>query len=324
MNKNLVRLAMLLAAVTVSFAFASCSDDDDDDENAAESTETESQTEGETEADEDDTDDSGSSTDNSNDANADYQPIADIGIITTDDGEKLLVSSVEMDGSSYLVYSYNDDGLPTSASCYSNKYTMSYDPYSIKRSYFYNFSITFNNLGYVKKITFRSIISSSFQSTETDNFSYDEEGHLTSVSSSCTQTSSDEYGTNSWKYSISSSLTWTDGDLIKVSYSGTNSGTITYSYSSEENKYKQPTMALIYNGLTYTVYNGEELIYTLGFLGYFGVGTAHLPSAYSCNSGSGVFGYSLNDNGTIDTESGFVGTSLHDYTYSYKSLTSGE
>ncbi|MCD8265684.1 MAG: hypothetical protein LUC33_00875 [Prevotellaceae bacterium] len=30
MKKNLVRLSMLLAAVTVSFAFASCSDDDDD------------------------------------------------------------------------------------------------------------------------------------------------------------------------------------------------------------------------------------------------------------------------------------------------------
>ncbi len=327
MKKNWVLSLCMLAALTLTMPLSSCSDDDED-EDILTSTDTDDDTSSEdnSSSDSENSEDSTENNNNSTNDNADYDPIADVGFITTEDGEELLVSSVTRDGSSWLSYNYNNTGLPKSAKWGSSTYSVSYNNPTKITGNGYTITLSFNYSGYVKKLTCKRTIdaSSSYIISETTNFSYDESGHLIQSSSSYTESYVNNGSKISSSYSLSSNFTWVDGDLTEVlNYSnGKSTSTIDLSYTSTENKYQQPTMALLMYAFEDAMYS-SDLFYVFGYFGYFGVGSAHLPnsSSISTKSLSPWFSYDLNSDGTINKEivNGSSGDA-HNYNYSYTSM----
>ncbi len=326
----------MLGALSLPVLFTSCGDDDDDEkEEMSANVDDESNT---------DTDDesSGSSestpTVNVNDAG---DPLADVGFILCETGDTLLVSSIGRDGSSYMSYGYGSNGLPTSAA----GYTISYSPLRIIKSPTY-ITPTYNVCGYIKKLSYSTTVDSSidYVRSEVINCTYDDDGHLTRISSSCTDSYYVDKLANmsvAQVYSYTSNFTWSDGDLTSVSIkegqtnetyeNGVKVSSYSYddytfkreiTYSGDENVYLQPTMAILSCAMEFSCWN-SGLLYQLGCAGLFGVGPAHLPD--SCEGDINVFfSYDLNDDGTISKENinGNI-TYAHSYTYSYITFTSG-
>lgn len=126
-------------------------------------------------------------------------------------------------------------------------------------------------------------------------------------------------------------FTWTDGNLVAAvgqgeekgtrdgeSFSRTSKSNYTFEYGNQENAFRQ-----------FPAFMGEELgsdFFSLFcVVGLFGVGPAYLPTGYTENytdfdgkSGtqSGDFRFTLNENGTINTEQG----SYYYITYRYNNV----
>ncbi len=270
----------------------------------------------------DDDDDSGSSS-----------PKVGVSIITTNDGEELVLT----DYGNYMHFSYDSQGRCTSATGGEADYKMSYDPYKVTVDFddeLISLSFSFNGSGYVSKISY------SYEEEDyigTVNLSYDSDGHLTKAAES--YKGSDKW--SSWSGTATATYTWKSGDMTKVVVDwkdvDTEDGTYTehnewtYEYSSTVNDYKQITR-LINDG-----FEGTEIsfLWDLGFIGYFGKGTTHLPVSYnvtyeedddgekwSGSSSSCTWTYTKNSNGTLKEGIETYGNSSYTRPFTYATVGS--
>ncbi len=249
-------------------------------------------------------------------------PKAGVSIITTNDGEELVLT----DYGGYMHFTYDSQGRCTSSTGNEDDYIMSYDPFEVTVDEPISLSFSFNGSGYVSKISY-SYEEDDFSGTV--NLSYDSDGHLTKAAES--YKGSDKW--SSWSGTTTATYTWKSGDMTKVVVDwkdvDTEDGTYTshteytYEYSSTVNEYKQITR-LINDG-----FEGAEIPFLseLGFIGYFGRGTTHLPMSYnvtyeeddngkkwSGSSSSGTWTYTKNSNGTLK-EAIDSGDYTHPFTY---------
>ena len=196
-----------------------------------------------------------------------------------------------------------------------------------------NLSLSFNSKGYITKVK-----GSWSYSEDGDNYSgslewnasYDKDGHLTGITMN-EEEKSDEYND---KGISKTTLSWTGGNL--VSYNGdtkwydedgqvdeSESSTGIFTYGTQQNKYKQyPAIISV---------NDFECLFNMGL---FGLGPNNLPTSYNevyVEEDGGIkyeknytSTFTLNDNGSIDTE---IWTSDRDnyprkYMYCYSDVNS--
>ena len=195
-----------------------------------------------------------------------------------------------------------------------------------------NLSLSFNSKGYITKVK-----GSWSYSEDGDNFSgflewnasYDKDGHLTGITMN-EEEKSDEYND---KGISKTTLIWTGGNLM--SFNGDSkwydedgqvdesSSTGIFTYGTQQNKYKQFPAILAVSDDT-GLFN----------MGLFGLGPNDLPTSYNevyVEEDGGIkyeknytSTFTLNDNGSIDTE---IWTSDRDnyprkYMYSYSDVNS--
>ena len=201
-----------------------------------------------------------------------------------------------------------------------------------------NLSLSFNSKGYITKVK-----GSWSYSEDGDNFSgslewnvsYDKDGHLTGITMN-NEEKSDEYNdkgistmTLSWtggnlvSFNTDSKWYYEDGQVVDVSESSTG---ICFTYGTQQNKYKQYPAII-------SVYDYEVVLFKMGL---FGLGPNNLPTSYNEVYVGEYEGnkseyrenytstFTLNDNGSIDTE---IWTSDRDnyprkYMYSYSDVNS--
>lgn len=187
----------------------------------------------------------------------------------------------------------------------------------------YTAKVTLNGSGLISKITYTEetkYTDEDFASktSATVSYQYNSDRQLTGGSMSGSGEWSEDGYHVSYTGTGSLTNTWTNGNLIKSnqesrisgkvsgqSYNQTIAETYTYSYGDMANPIKQMPY-LICDNLT-----GEELG-MLGLIGLFGVGPVNLPTVYVVTeledgeeySRTSALSYTLNDNGTIATESG--------------------
>ncbi len=310
---------LALMAIALPMAFVSCSDDDDDDALSAPP------------------------------SDALSSPSEDVSIITTEDGDRLLVKSISSPWHYDVVsFTYDSQGRCTSANCW-DEWTLlfSYAPYKVAyddtyaEDETYSFDFSFNGSGYIYWANIKyseedEEYDESYSVSESYSYSYDSDGHLTKVSASYSESGIED----GYKYSGSGNadmtVTWESGDITQVvlsvkekegGYTYESKDTYKYEYGSTQNEYKQYVLAIVeepYDWMTEWV--------DLAFIGYFGKGTAHLPTSYKYEyeenddgytdngTGSQTFSYEKNSDGTIKTETWEGQT----YNYTYTSLDSDD
>ncbi len=250
-------------------------------------------------------------------------------------------------------FTYDSQGRCTSANCW-DEWTLlfSYDPYKVvfndeeeeeDETGSYSLGFSFNDSGYVHKSTceysgewYEYGESYSYSGSELCSYSYDSDGHLTKVSVSDSESGIED----GYKYSESANgdvtITWESGDITQVvvnvkekegGYTYESKDTYTFEYGSMQNEYQQYVLAIVEEPYEWMTGWGE-----LAFIGYFGKGTAHLPTSYKheyeenddgdTHSGTNTetFSYEKNSDGTIKTEKWDGET----YNYTYTSLDSDD
>ena len=195
-----------------------------------------------------------------------------------------------------------------------------------------NLSLSFNSKGYITKIkgSWSYSEDGDFYSGSMEwNASYDKDGHLTGITMN-EEEKSDEYND---KGISKTTLIWTGGNLM--SFNGDSkwydedgqvdesSSTGIFTYGTQQNKYKQFPAILAVSDDT-GLFN----------MGLFGLGPNDLPTSYNevyVEEDGGIkyeknytSTFTLNDNGSIDTE---IWTSDRDnyprkYMYSYSDVNS--
>ena len=200
-----------------------------------------------------------------------------------------------------------------------------------------NLSLSFNSKGYITKVK-----GSWSYSEDGDNYSvslewnasYDKDGHLTvmtvnqeaksdeSIDKGTLKTTLSWTGGNLVSFNTDSKWYYEDGQVVDVSESSTG---ICFTYGTQQNKYKQYPAILAASEDT-GLFN----------MGLFGLGPNNLPTSYSevhVDEDEGdkyeykenyTSTFTLNDNGSIDTE---IWTSDRDnyskkYMYSYSDVNS--
>ena len=244
----------------------------------------------------DDDDDSGSSVYN-----------AEATVLTTTDGDKLLVTKC----GSYS-YEYDDEGYLTYVSdSYYGSFDVDWDPFTFEDNKS-TVSFTTNSNGFVTKSVY-SYSGSDESREETTTYSYDSSGHLTKLSFSGKWEEEDDDETISESESGTITLTWSSGNLTKMvwteSYTdedGTEKETSTYNYNYDdayENVTKQYVPTMI-------IYWGEEPSLggifdsaMLAYIGLLGVGPEELPVSVSIEKDDGdtdyECSYRLNSDGSV-------------------------
>ena len=198
-----------------------------------------------------------------------------------------------------------------------------------------NLSLSFNSRGYITKVKGSWSYSEdgdAYSGSLEWNASYDKDGHLTGMTMN-EEDKSDEYND---KGISKTTLSWTGGNL--VSHNGDTkwydedgqviesaSSTGIFTYGTQQNKYKQYPAILAFDDDT-GLFN----------MGLFGLGPNNLPTSYNEVSVEEyedhkyeyrenlTSTFTLNDNGSIDTE---IWTSDRDnypqkYMYSYSDVNS--
>lgn len=259
-------------------------------------------------------------------------------VITTEDGDKLLLTN-----NGEFSYSYDAAGrlVGVGGRYGDEEFSISYNPFKIIEEDVDggSISMSFNGSGYISRVV-ESYNYSGDDGTEkgttTANYSYDGSGHLVKISMSGSATETDEDGTYNSKGTATITLTWSNGNLTKVtsSSSGIDEGDkfsetseFVYTYGSNENAYNQFTHAIL-DGID----DMECMFDFLAFVGWYGKGTAYLPTkvaysyteaeeGYNDQSGSNSYNtsYTLNSNGTIRSEK-----ADGSYSYSYSTASSSE
>ncbi len=199
-----------------------------------------------------------------------------------------------------------------------------------------NLSLSFNSKGYITKVK-----GSWSYSEDGDNYSgslewnasYDKDGHLTEMTTT-EEEKSDEYKDEGIS---KTTLSWTGGNLVSFNsdtkwydedgqLEESASSTGIFTYGTQQNKYKQYPAII-------SVYDYEVVLFKMGL---FGLGPNNLPTSYNEVYVGEYEGnkseyrenytstFTLNDNGSIDTE---IWTSNRDnyprkYMYSYSDVNS--
>ena len=267
------------------------------------------------------------------------------------DGGLLLTSiSCQSDGSNEIDIDYIYYDAKLRPYKYTEKYINGYDddaeddvliidydngkiPYGDDAS---NISLSFNPKGYITKVKGSWSYSENgynYSGSVEWNISYDKDGHLTEMTST-EEEKRDEYNE---KRILKMTLSWTGGNLVSYNsdskwydedgqISESDSSTGIFTYGTQQNKYKQYP-AIIANGIDI------ECLFNMGL---FGLGPNDLPTSYNEVSVGEYKGnkyehrenytttFTLNDNGSIDTE---IWTSDRDnyprkYMYSYSDVNS--
>ena len=258
------------------------------------------------------------------------------------DGGLLLTSISYGSGSSYNIY-YDAKLRPYKYYCDDDVYAydvliIDYDNGKMDMPDYdgaSNLSLSFNSRGYITKVK-----GSWSYSEDGDNFSgslewnvsYDKDGHLTGMTMN-EEDKSDEYND---KGISKMTLSWTGGNLVSFNSDSkwydedgqvieSASSTGIFTYGTQQNKYKQYPAILAFDDDT-GLFN----------MGLFGLGPNNLPTSYNEVSVEEyedhkyeyrenlTSTFTLNDNGSIDTE---IWTSDRDnypqkYMYSYSDVNS--
>ena len=251
---------------------------------------------------------------------------SNVTIIETNDGESLLITGVWD-----YTYEYDSNGILTT---YAPSEYISYDvsdngTYFKFSSTYYTITkeLTLNEYGYIAEETSCSKYTGNYPTTTTNvtYFTYDESGHLTSVTDVETTV-----GTlySSGPYTTTWTLTW-DGDLLtKMVYKEPYNGsyyTETYEYNygnnTYKNTYKQYVPAIWWD-------EGGMFLCGMAYIGLHGVGPAYLPVSFTIvdsvenKSNLYSFTYSFNNNGTVKYQSDADGSNKYSFTYSTYTGTS--
>ena len=197
-----------------------------------------------------------------------------------------------------------------------------------------NLSLSFNSKGYITKVkgSWSYSEDGDFYSGSMEwNASYDKDGHLTEM------TTTEEEKSDYYDKGISkTTLSWIGGNLVSYNSDSKwydedgqvveSSSTGIFTYGTQQNKYKQYPAII-------SVYDYEVVLFKMGL---FGLGPNNLPTSYNEVYVGEYEGnkseyrenytstFTLNDNGSIDTE---IWTSDRDnyprkYMYSYSDVNS--
>lgn len=297
--KHFSKIAMAMA-VMLCAGFAACGDDDDKDEGGSGSAET--------------------------------QPLVD------NNGNQVRLTSV-----GNVVFNYDANGKLVSFGEGSEVFSFSGSTITLPGST-YEYRLSYNGKGYISKMVISYDESDEHgrdKGSGSISFSYNGSGQLIGVSGTGTSEYSETYQgrteTGSEKSTINETLTWTNGNLTKID----NETKGTYINDGESSSYTENDITtFVYGSMAnatkqYPYYVGDAIIGEgaglLALTGYFGVGTANLPTKYTSeyietetgeqpysNSKSYTLAYTLNSNGTIDTEQRDNGRTIQ---YGYSNVT---
>ena len=200
-----------------------------------------------------------------------------------------------------------------------------------------NLSLSFNSKGYITKVkgSWSYAYADNYAGSLEWNASYDKDGHLTEM------TTTEEEKSDYYDKGISkTTLSWIGGNLVSYNSESkwydedgqvveSDSSTGIFTYGTQQNKYKQYPAIITAND-DYGLFN----------MGLFGLGPNNLPTSYnevsvteyeeyeykseSIENYTSTSTFTLNDNGSIDTE---IWTSDRDnyplkYMYSYSDINS--
>lgn len=245
--------------------------------------------------------------------------------IVNNEGVAMRLSSV---GST--TFTYDEEGKLTTFRFEGTNYTASGDKLSFTGTdgdETENIDIALNGQGLISKVSVnhtegREDSEEWEKGTMTVSFSYNSSNQLVGMKSSVVESGYNSYE-GSWSYNGSGNQTntWTDGNLVsaiwKNNYSESYDGEKISSTSTSHYKISYGNTANTSKQYTYNIaeiatdgYYGDAL----ALIGYFGVGTAYLPTGYSYEhndteyeenneTGNVSLSYSLNSDGTIYSES---------------------
>ena len=197
-----------------------------------------------------------------------------------------------------------------------------------------NLSLSFNSKGYITKVkgSWSYAYADNYAGSLEWNASYDKDGHLTEM------TTTEEEKSDYYDKGISkTTLSWIGGNLVSFNRDSkwydedgqvdeSESSTDIFTYGTQQNKYKQYPAII-------SVYDYEVVLFKMGL---FGLGPNNLPTSYNEVYVGEYEGnkseyrenytstFTLNDNGSIDTE---IWASDRDnyprkYMYSYSDVNS--
>ena len=195
-----------------------------------------------------------------------------------------------------------------------------------------NLSLSFNSKGYITKVkgSWSYAYADNYAGSLEWNASYDKDGHLTEM------TTTEEEKSDYYDKGISkTTLSWIGGNLVSYNSESkwydedgqvveSDSSTGIFTYGTQQNKYKQYPAII-------SVYDYEVVLFKMGL---FGLGPNDLPTSYNevyVEEDGGIkyeenytSTFTLNDNGSIDTE---IWASDRDnyprkYMYSYSDVNS--
>lgn len=189
-------------------------------------------------------------------------------------------------------------------------------------------NVKFNGKGYISEL------SSSWDYTEIEDgvkyqykgsgkatFSYDKDGHISSVRVSSSDVERSQYGTYKYEDNIASDYTWEEGNLVKIEEEDieiedgdkeVDYETYEFDYGNNINTYKQ--MPWAYSD----AFAFDDEMYVLASCGLFGVGPRMLPSYmtetndYGSNYSRNI-SYTLNTYGALSVER--IGNNTYRYGY---------
>ena len=196
-----------------------------------------------------------------------------------------------------------------------------------------NLSLSFNSKGYITKVkgSWSYAYADNYAGSLEWNASYDKDGHLTGI----TMNNEEKSDESNDKGISKMTLSWTGGNLVSLNTDSKwydedgqvdeSSSTGILTYGTQQNKYKQYPAIITAND-DYGLFN----------MGLFGLGPNNLPTSYNEVYVGEYEGnkseyrenytstFTLNDNGSIDTE---IWTSDRDnyprkYMYSYSDVNS--
>lgn len=248
----------------------------------------------------------------SSDDEEDGAPKTDNYYITTNDGERLLLTRV-----GNYSFEYDSKGLLSSCNVYGDKYDISFAQNKITSDYGYTATFKLNGSGYISSITF--LYEGDDTNTGTTNFAYDGSGRLVSVSGN--------YSDDGDKGSFTCKLTYNNGKLVKTVYEGESvedgerftekeTSVVNYDNNAMVNILGQCSKNMVEIAL-----DVDEIGNALFLTGYLGKPSSYFPTSVDCEysdsegyneSDTESYRYTFNSNGTLATEDGM--------SYSYSNM----
>lgn len=238
------------------------------------------------------------------------------GVIETTTGKKVRVVKA-----GEYTYSYNSDGTLASYFNGDVTYNATYNPFTLTSHYKgsdweqdLTYGISLNSKGYISAINATESSKEDGESSTSSGkitFSYNGSGNITQIKSSGKGTIVEDGEKISGSSSATYDFTWTDGKLMKISYSYSGFGEketetyeFTYGSNAKQNVFCQYVPAFMDN----------DLLDDFSYIGYIGKGPAMLPT--SCKytyteddekpqSGTVSCTYTLNSDGTVNKFTGF-------------------